>query len=117
MRRPKVIRKGMLSPNLLTLQLNPNFIKRRKPSLLTLANAHPVMNLLSNQRRIHAVRDLVDGDVASVEGLAPEELCVDGDVVDVLEAVVWEVLHGDALAGACFDVEFVGGLGVRFVGL
>lgn len=58
----------------------------------------------------------MDGDVALVEGLCPEELCIDGDVVDIFQAVVLESLHGDALAGSCLDVEFVAYLVVVFVG-
>lgn len=52
----------------------------------------------------------MDGDVAFVKGLGPEDLRVDGDVVDVLEAVVGELVDGDGLAGAGLDVEFVAGL-------
>lgn len=74
------------------------------------------MYLLPNQRRVHTVGDLMDGDVALVEGLCPEELCVDGDVVDVLQTAVLEGLYGDALADACLDVEFVAYLVVVFVG-
>lgn len=106
----------MSPPNLSTLQPNPNLIKRCKPSLLTLTHSYPFMNLLPNQRRIHAVRDLMDGDVALVEGLCPKELCVDGDVVDILQAVVLEVFHRDSLAGAGLDVEFVAYLVVVFIG-
>jgi len=58
----------------------------------------------------------MDGDVALVEGLCPEELCIDRDVVDVLQAAVFQGLYGDALACACLDVEFVAYLVVVLVG-
>ena len=74
------------------------------------------MDLLPDQRRVHAVRDLMDGDVALVKGLCPEKLRVDGDVIDVLQTVVLQGLHGDALANACLDVEFVAYLVVVLVG-
>lgn len=104
------MRNRMRPPNLLTIQLHPHLIKRRKPPLRTLAHTHPVPDLLLDHRRVHAARHFVDGDVAFVKGLGPEDLRVDGDVVDVLEAVVGELVDGDGLAGAGLDVEFVAGL-------
>lgn len=62
------------------------------------------------------MRDLMDGDVALVKGLCPEELCVDGDMVDVLEAVVLKGLNRYTLADSCLDIEFVAYLVVVFVG-
>ena len=105
------MRNRMRPPNLLTIQLHPHLIKRRKPPLCTLTHTHPMPDLLLDNRRVHAARHFVDGDVAFVKGLGPEDLCVDGDVVDVLDAAVGELVDGDGLAGAGLDVEFVAGLG------
>ena len=104
------MRNRMRPPNLLTIQLHPHLIERRKPSLGTLAHTHAVPDLLLDNRRVHAAWHFVDGDVAFVKGLGPEDLRVDGDVVDVLDAAVRKAVDGDGLAGAGLDVEFVAGL-------
>ena len=90
--RPKVMRNRMRPPNLLTIQLHPHLIERREPSLGTLAHTNAVPNLLFDDRRVHAAWHFVDGDVAFVKGLGPEDLRVNGDVVDVLDAAVREAV-------------------------
>ena len=108
--RVKIMRNRMRPPNLLTIQLNKHLTKRREPSLGTLTHAHAVPDALLDKRRVDAVWHLVDGDVAFVKGLGPEDLRVDGDVVDILDAAVRKAVDGDGLAGAGLDVEFVAGL-------
>lgn len=90
--RIKVMRNRMRAPNLFTIQLHPHLIERREPSLDTLAHTNAVPNLLFDDRRVHAAWHFVDGDVAFVKGLGPEDLRVNGDVVDVLDAAVREAV-------------------------
>lgn len=104
------MRNRMRAPNLFTIQLHPHLIERREPSLGTLAHTNAVPNLLFDDRRVDAAWHFVNGDVAFVKGLGPEDLRVDGDMVDVLDAAVREAVDGDGLAGARLDVEFVAGL-------
>lgn len=111
------MRQPMIPPNILTIQLQPHLIKRRELPLRTLAHAHPVLDALLDNWRIYAPGNLVHGDIAPVEGLGPEELGVDGDVVDFLNVVVGKRGDGDALAGAGSQVEFVTGLVGVFVGV
>ena len=109
-RRTIVMRHPMMLPGLLTVQLHPHLVEGRKPSLCTIAHSFPVLDFLLDKRGVHAIRDFVHGDIAAVEGLRPENVRVDGDVVDVLQTVVGDRGHGYALAAVGLDVEFVGGL-------
>lgn len=109
-RRTIVLRQPMMTTGFLTVQLNPHLVERCKPSLRTLTHAFPVLDFLLDKRGVHAIWDLVHGDVAVVEGLRPEDISINGDVVDVRETVVWNRGDGDALAAVGLDVEFVGGL-------
>lgn len=82
--RPIESRRNMreLARNLLTSQLQPHLGVRKLPGP-TAANRLAVLELLIDQRLETATGELVDLNPAFIHGFSREQLCVDGEVVDL----------------------------------
>lgn len=89
------------SPYIRARQLQPD-LGESELSRAAAANSLAMFQLLIYQRRLTTSRELVDLDPALIQGISPEQVGVDRDVVHFCSE---RERHGDLLADVGFDVD------------